>query len=120
VPVKIRKGKSGYVVSTPGGTKAKGTTKKKAEAQARLLNAGGTRVETDWEEGWKGQEKRLDMPLIKPLEREDYLAVFNLRNRMESYIDYSYDEFYELMDSRMDSRSGGRMGSCWRCCRIVI
>jgi len=57
VPVKIRKGKSGYVVSTPGGTKAKGTTKKKAEAQARLLNA----VEHGWKptgkKGGKGRKK---------------------------------------------------------------
>ena len=67
-------------------------------------------METDWEEGWKGQEKRLDMPLIKPLEREDYLAVFNLRNRMESYIDYSYDEFCELMDSRMGFTIWGKDG----------
>jgi len=40
VPVSIRKtGKGKYAVSTPGGTKAKGTTKAKAEAQKRLLNA---------------------------------------------------------------------------------
>lgn len=42
MPVKIRKtkkGKGGYSVSTPGGTKAKSTTKAKAMAQARLLNA---------------------------------------------------------------------------------
>jgi len=38
MPVKIVKtGKGTYRVSTPGGTKAKGTTKEKAEAQARLL-----------------------------------------------------------------------------------
>ncbi len=36
MPVKIRK-VDGYRVSTPGGVKAKHTTKKKAEAQARLL-----------------------------------------------------------------------------------
>ncbi len=36
MPVKIRK-VDGYRVSTPGGVKAKSTTKKKAEAQARLL-----------------------------------------------------------------------------------
>lgn len=45
MPVKIRKGKRGYTVSTPGGVKAKGTTKEKAEAQKRLLNA--------VEHGWK-------------------------------------------------------------------
>lgn len=40
MPVKIRKTKSGkYSVRTPGGVKAKGTTKAKAEAQERLLNA---------------------------------------------------------------------------------
>jgi hypothetical protein len=40
MPVKSRKLKSGkYKVTTPGGTKSKGTTKKKAEAQKRLLRA---------------------------------------------------------------------------------
>jgi len=40
MPVKVSKLPSGkYKVSTPGGTKAKGTTKEKAEAQKRLLNA---------------------------------------------------------------------------------
>lgn len=38
MPVHIRKNPSGsYKVSTPGGTKAKATTKAKAKAQARLL-----------------------------------------------------------------------------------
>ena len=36
MPVRIRK-VDGFRVSTPGGVKAKRTTKKKAEAQARLL-----------------------------------------------------------------------------------
>lgn len=36
MPVKIRK-VDGYQVKTPGGVKAKHTTKAKAEAQARLL-----------------------------------------------------------------------------------
>ena len=36
MPVKIRK-VDGFRVSTPGGVKAKRTTKAKAEAQARLL-----------------------------------------------------------------------------------
>jgi hypothetical protein len=45
MPVKIRKVKGGFRVSTPGGIKAKRTTKKKAEAQKRLLNA--------IEHGWK-------------------------------------------------------------------
>ncbi len=40
MPVKIKKQKGGsYSVSTPNGTKAKHTTKAKAEAQKRLLNA---------------------------------------------------------------------------------
>lgn len=38
MPVKIAK-VDGYKVSTPGGVKAKNTTKKKAESQKRLLNA---------------------------------------------------------------------------------
>ena len=37
MPVKITKTNHKYRVSTPGGTKAKGTTKKKAEAQRRFL-----------------------------------------------------------------------------------
>ena len=37
MPVKITKVKGGYSVKTPGGVKAKHTTKAKAEAQARLL-----------------------------------------------------------------------------------
>jgi hypothetical protein len=46
MPVKVSKLKSGkYRVSTPGGTKSKGTSKKKAESQKRLLNA--------VEHGWK-------------------------------------------------------------------
>jgi hypothetical protein len=44
VPVKIRK-VDGYQVSTPGGVKAKHTTKAKAERQRRLLQG--------VEEGWK-------------------------------------------------------------------
>ena len=46
MPVKLTKLPSGKVrVSTPGGTKAKGTTPAKAKAQARLINA--------VEHGWK-------------------------------------------------------------------
>jgi hypothetical protein len=45
MPVKIIKGKKGYVVKTPNMVHAKHTTKKKAEAQARLLRA--------VEHGWK-------------------------------------------------------------------
>jgi len=50
MPVKIRKADGGYRVSTPGGTKAKGTTKAKAEAQARLLRG--------VERGWRPTGKR--------------------------------------------------------------
>lgn len=40
MPVSIHKKSSGkYSVSTPNGVHAKGTTKAKAESQARLLNA---------------------------------------------------------------------------------
>ena len=40
MPVKISKTKGGkYSVRTPGGVKAKGTTKEKAVKQERLLNA---------------------------------------------------------------------------------
>jgi hypothetical protein len=39
MPVSIRKVKGGYRVSTPGGIKAKRTTKAKAQRQARLLRA---------------------------------------------------------------------------------
>jgi len=39
VPVRITKTDGKYRVSTPSGVKAKGTTKKKAEKQKRLLNA---------------------------------------------------------------------------------
>lgn len=45
MPVTIRKSGGGYQVSTPHGIKAKHTTKEKAEAQKRLLNA--------VEHGWK-------------------------------------------------------------------
>lgn len=45
MPVKVSKTKSGkYAVKTPHGTKAKGTSKAKAEAQARLLRG----VEHGW------------------------------------------------------------------------
>ncbi len=50
MPVKITKNKGKYKVSTPSGTKAKGTTLKKAKAQERLLNA--------VEHGWKPTKKR--------------------------------------------------------------
>jgi len=50
MPTKIRKTKTGYRVSTPGGVKAKGTTKEKAKAQARLL--------AGVERGWKPTGKK--------------------------------------------------------------
>ncbi len=58
MPVKISKTKKGYSVSTPGGVKAKGTTKIKAEAQKRLLNA----VEHGWKPtGAPAKEKQTPM-----------------------------------------------------------
>jgi hypothetical protein len=39
MPVTINKKGKRYSVSTPNGVKSKGTTKKKAKAQERLLNA---------------------------------------------------------------------------------
>jgi len=51
MPIKIRKNKDGsYTLHTPGGVKAKHTTKKKVEAQARLLRA--------VEHGWKPTGKK--------------------------------------------------------------
>jgi len=53
MPVTVSKKKSGkYSVRTPNGVHAKGTTKAKAEAQARLLRG--------VEHGWKptGKKKR--------------------------------------------------------------
>ena len=54
MPVTVRKNGKKYTVSTPGGVKAKGTTKAKAEAQERLLNA----VEHGWEPTGKPAKKR--------------------------------------------------------------
>jgi hypothetical protein len=39
MPARVSKVSGGYSVRTPSGVKAKRTTKKKAEAQVRLLNA---------------------------------------------------------------------------------
>jgi len=44
MPVKITKKDKKFQVRTPGGIKAKGTTKKKAEAQRRLLYG----IEAGW------------------------------------------------------------------------
>ena len=54
MPVKIKKLNGKYRVKTPGGIKAKGTTKKKAEAQKRLLNA----IEHGWRPTGKKTKKR--------------------------------------------------------------
>lgn len=52
MPEKITKNKDGsYRVSTPGGTKAKHTTKDKAQKQARLLRA--------VDHGWKPTHKKM-------------------------------------------------------------
>ena len=52
MPVRIKKIKKGkYRVSTPNGVKAKGTTKEKAEAQARLLQG--------VEHGWKPTKQKM-------------------------------------------------------------
>jgi hypothetical protein len=53
MPVKIKKVGNKYRVSTPNGVHAKGTTKKKAQSQERLLNA--------VEHGWKPTNKKKKM-----------------------------------------------------------
>jgi hypothetical protein len=50
MPVKVRKVKGGYRVSTPNGVHAKRTTRKKAESQKRLLNA----IDHGWKP-WRGK-----------------------------------------------------------------
>lgn len=50
MPVKIRKVKGGYRVSTPGGVKAKRTSKERAKRQANLLRG--------VEHGWKPRGKK--------------------------------------------------------------
>ena len=53
MPVRVAKVKGGkYQVKTPGGVKAKGTTKAKAAAQQRLLNA------LEHNPGWKPTGKK--------------------------------------------------------------
>jgi len=55
MPVKTRKTDHKYRVSTPGGVKAKGTTRKKAKRQANLLRG----VEHGWRPtGRKARDKR--------------------------------------------------------------
>ena len=53
MPARIKK-VNGYRVSTPGGVKAKSTTKRKAEAQKRLLYA----VDHGWKPTGKPAKKR--------------------------------------------------------------
>ena len=50
MPVKVEKVKGGYRVSTPGGVKARRTTKANAKKQKRLLYA--------VEHGWKPTGKK--------------------------------------------------------------
>lgn len=54
MPVKITKHGSKWSVKTPHGVKAKATTKKKAEAQARLLRA----VDHGWKPTGKSVKAR--------------------------------------------------------------
>lgn len=55
MPVRKKKiGKNRYRVSTPGGVKAKSTTKAKADSQERLLNA----VEHGWKPTGKPARKK--------------------------------------------------------------
>ena len=51
MPVRVRKVGGRYRVSTPKGVKSKGTTKRKAERQRRLLNA----VDHGWRPGRRGR-----------------------------------------------------------------
>lgn len=51
MPEKITKVKGGYRVSTPGGVKAKKTSRKKAKSQVRLLRA--------VEHGWRPTGKKV-------------------------------------------------------------
>lgn len=52
MPVKVTKKGNKFEVRTPGGVKAKGTTKEKAEKQKRLLNA--------VEHGFQPRKKRVE------------------------------------------------------------
>ena len=55
MPAKVQKTKGGeYRVTTPNAVHAKGTTKEKAEAQKRLLNA----VEHGWKPTGRRHESR--------------------------------------------------------------
>lgn len=53
MPAKIEKHGNKYSVKTPNATHAKGTTKAKAEAQQRLLNA----IDHGWKPGRKPRQR---------------------------------------------------------------
>jgi hypothetical protein len=53
MPVRVRKVRGGFRVSTPHGVKARRTIRRKAEAQRRLLNA----IEHGWRPTGKRQSK---------------------------------------------------------------
>ena len=57
MPVTVEKKGGSYRVSTPGGVKAKGTTKEKAQRQRKLLNA----VEHGWKPTGKSARRRTIM-----------------------------------------------------------
>ncbi len=62
MPVKIKSvGKGKYRVSTPSGTKAKSTTKAKAERQKRLLNA----IDHGWKPTGKPPKKSSELIILK-------------------------------------------------------
>ena len=54
MPVRVTKVKGSYRVSTPHGTKAKHTSRQKAEAQANLLRA----VEHGWKPSRPARKRR--------------------------------------------------------------
>ena len=54
MPAKLKKVKGGYSVATPGGIKSKRTSKAKAEAQIRLLNA----IDRGWKPTGKKRQKK--------------------------------------------------------------
>lgn len=69
MPVSIKKlpGRQRYRVSTPGGTKAKSTTKAKAERQQRLLNA----IDHGWKPTGKHESMSTPQHIVKVLLGED-------------------------------------------------
>ena len=93
MPVKIKKVKGGYKVSTPHGTKAKKTTKKKAEAQERLLNA----VEHGW---WEEKRHYLEMDALGVSELSE--AFEEYRNQKEGWEERFYTELADFYIRGMD------------------